>query len=582
MRTGRSRFVARISHGLRTPLNGILGMAGMVAVQGIDDAERARRAARLTSSARNLLGVVNGMLDHALLENGELRLQRSRFGLHETIEEGCQRRGAEAHARGVELVCYIDDDVPRDVDGDGERVWQVVDALVANAIEHTERGEVVVRVVRDGPPGAAGPSGPDEAAGTRSRYRCDVQDSGSGLSPESQLALWRAFRGGEGATRDAPDGVIEARPSEDRAEQGDGSGGGTDAVLGLGLRTASELARRMGGGLDVRSRLGEGSRFSFAFELGDVEQRERERSAGSTLRGIRALVIDDNETNRTILGHQLGNWGMSADCADGGPAALEALVAATEADAPFEVLVLDLHMPGMDGLELARRIVADPRIEPVPALMLTSSEVDLDAAELDALGIERNLTKPARQSVLHDTLASMVRREGAAREPGVRVARSVPVGAVPVGATPGGPVPQEPASEDETREAASGPEPASRPAGLDPDALAEIRALERPEKPGLVARIVEVWRTRAPELARDMRAALEPPDPDAIGAAVHELRSSGGYLGATEVVARCRELEEALVCGETDPERLAGLVDAVDEACEAAGLALVEVVGRAA
>lgn len=228
--------------------------------------------------------------------------------------------------------------MPKDVDGDGNRLWQVVDALVANAIEHTDRGE-------------------DESATARAE----------------------------------PDGS--------------------------GLRTASELVRRMGGELDVRGRLGEGSRFGFTFELGDVAQSGPSRAGPRTLRGVRALVVDDNETNRTILAHQLGNWGMHVESADGGEAALAALRAADAVGHWPDLLVLDLHMPGMDGLELARRIAADPALRGAPALMLTSSEVDLEAAELDASGIERNLTKPARHSVLHDTLASMLRaapvRDGA-------------------------------------------------------------------------------------------------------------------------------------------------------------------------
>ena len=545
-RESRSRLVARLSHALRTPLNGIIGMTELV-IAGDADEERRRHAARLTGAAQNLLGVANGLLDHAQLESGELRLQRSRFALHDAIEEGCQRRGAEAHARGVELVCYVDEDVPRDVDGDGVRLWQVIDALVANAIEHTERGEVVVRVVREGPSGSVLPGG--GAAGgaggaTRSRYRCDVQDTGAGLSPESQLELWRAFRG-------APaEGVGDAR---------DASGGDADApgALGLGLRTASELARRMGGELDVRSRLGEGSRFSFAFELGDVEQRRNVRAAPRTLRGARALIVDDNETNRTILAHQLGSWGMHVECTDGGREALAALRAARDADRDHELLVLDLHMPGMDGLELARRIAADPALPRVPVLMLTSSEIDLDAAELDALGIERNLAKPARQSVLHDTLASMLRAvDDRGRGPAAK------------GAGDGS-------------DAADGEPPL-----LDAAALDGIRALQRPDKPDLLARVVDVWGARAPELVAEMRAAIEASDAGALAGAVHGLKSSSSYLGAARLAARCRSVEAAL---EPDGAAVAGLgelVDAVDAerraVAEALADALAGFAGRAA
>ncbi len=540
----RTRFVARMSHALRTPLNGVLGVTELLVASGLDEAQ-GDLAARLNGATQNLLGTVNALLDHGRLESGELRLQRSRFPLHEAIEDACACRAAEAHARGVELVCYIDEDVPRGADGDGTRLRQVIDALLANAIEHTDSGEVVVRVVREasasravGETDGAGASG-----GERSRYRCDVQDTGAGLSPERQLELWRAFRHAECAGPAEASQASETRDGE-RVDAG---------VLGLGLSVANELVRRMGGVIDVRSRLGEGSRFSFDFELGDVDQRTGSRPSPRTLRGARVLVVDDNETNRTILSHQMGNWGVEVACADGGAQALELMREAHGAERAFDLLVLDLHMPGMDGLELARRIAADGELASVPALMLTSSEIDLDAAALDAIGIERNLMKPARQAVLHDTLASMLRAPDARREAPRHEA--VPADARTTD------LPAAPSVGPGSACAAQAPD-----AGLlDASALAAIRELQHPDKPDLLNRVVGVWAVRAAELLGEMRDALAARDGDALLSATHGLKSSSGYLGATTVAARCTEVEAALArSGDVADAELVALVDALD------------------
>jgi len=241
-----------------------------------------------------------------------------------------------AHTKGIELICYVDE-LPTFVEGDGGRLRQILNNLISNAIAFTTEGEIVVRASRL----------PDE--NNKQVFQFDVQDTGAGIPPEQQATLFEAF--------------TQADTSTTRRHGG----------VGIGLAISQQLIDKMGGQISFRSRLGEGTRFTFTVQLDPVSEEEQHGIGRRPLAGARVLVVDDNETNRTILYHQLSNWGLHVDTVESGAVALETLYRRAEKSQFYDVLVLDLHMPEMDGVELARAIQADSRIAGVRALMLTSA-----------------------------------------------------------------------------------------------------------------------------------------------------------------------------------------------------------------
>ncbi len=367
----KTQFLANMSHELRTPMNGIMGMADLLLGGGLSAREE-RFVQSIVSSSNTLLAIINDLLDFSKIESGILQLENGRFSVRDCVEDVCASLAASAHAKQIELICYVDESVPAQMDGDPNRVRQILNNLITNAVAFTEEGEVVVRLACK------------ESSKGKSVYQCDVQDTGVGITPEMQVQLFEAFT------------------------QADGSSTRSHSGLGMGLAITKELVAMMNGEITFRSRLGEGTRFSFTMELDDVVDSASASSRRRSLHGARVLVVDDNETNRTILFHQLSNWGLLVETVDSGERALEALRQAQDKGEGYDALVLDLHMPEMDGVELARRIQAEPDFRHIQSVMLTSAILQLDGMELRKLGICKYVSKPARQSVLHDSLASLM------------------------------------------------------------------------------------------------------------------------------------------------------------------------------
>jgi signal transduction histidine kinase/CheY-like chemotaxis protein len=367
----KSEFLANMSHELRTPMNGVLGMAGLLLTTGLT-ARQKRFAEAIRRSGQALLAIISDILDFSKVEAGKLQLDIGTFDLRALVEDVIETLSVQAQSKGIELLCHVHPDVPAAVRGDSLRLQQVLLNLVGNAVKFTSKGEVAVRVTVDG------------EHGDRLRVRARVADTGPGITAEVQARLFTAF--------------TQADTSTTRVF------GGT----GLGLAISKRLIELMGGDVGVESVIGKGSTFWFTAEF-QIGTTAAVVDAVEGLRGKRALLVDDNATNLEFLSELIGAWGMTSDEAPDGAAAIERLKDATRRGAHYDIILLDMHMPNMDGAELARVVSQDLHLA-TPMVMLTSA-TDQNRQELAKLGIRGCLPKPLRQSALLDMLASVLRGE---------------------------------------------------------------------------------------------------------------------------------------------------------------------------